>query len=118
MLDQAAEAWRGAGQAEKAADILLKLQRPEDAARLLQDAGKSVGSLAPAVQAELLQRQGKHQEAAEIFEKAGSMFRAAESYREAGDFAKAKLTSASSSRSPASLRWRSWLWMPRPRGFT
>jgi len=89
LYEQAAEAWRGAGQPERAADLLLKLQRPEDAARLLQDAGKSIGSLAPAIQAELLQRQGKHREAAEIFEKAGTLFRAAEAYREAGDLLKA-----------------------------
>jgi serine/threonine protein kinase/tetratricopeptide (TPR) repeat protein len=91
MSEQAANAWHLAGQVEKAADLYLKLQRPEEAARILREAGKAVGSLAPAVQAELLQRQGKHREAAEVFEKAGSLFRAAEAWKEAGDLKKAAI---------------------------
>ena len=66
MFDQAAEAWRRAGHAEKAADILLKLQRPEEAFRVLQESGRALSSLAPAVQAEILARQGKHSEAPAI----------------------------------------------------
>ncbi len=89
LYEQAADAWRLAGQIDKAADILLRLQKPEEAARLLREAGKDVSSLSPAVQAELLARQGKHREAAEIYEKAGSLFRAAESWKEAGDLLKA-----------------------------
>ncbi|PYT13252.1 MAG: hypothetical protein DMF51_11305 [Acidobacteria bacterium] len=89
MFDQAAEAWRRAGHAEKAADILLKLQRPEEAFRVLQESGRALSSLAPAVQAEILARQGKHSEAAEILEKSGSLFKAAEAWKEAGDLTRA-----------------------------
>ena len=89
LSEQAAEAWRRAGNVEKAADILLRLQKPDQAYRILKEAGKDVSSLAPAVQAELLARQGNHREAAEVFEKAGSHFRAAEAYKEAGDLLKA-----------------------------
>ncbi len=89
MPEAAAEAWRRAGQAERAADILLRLQKPEEAARVLREAGRDMSSLAPAVQAEVLLRQGKYREAAEIFEKAGSLFRAAEAWREAGEISKA-----------------------------
>ena len=31
LLEPAAQAWKQAGEAEKAAEILLRLQRPEDA---------------------------------------------------------------------------------------
>ncbi|MGH9797065.1 MAG: protein kinase domain-containing protein, partial [Candidatus Polarisedimenticolia bacterium] len=89
LPEPAAEAWSKAGEAEKAADIMLRLQRPEEASRILREAGKDVASLSPAVQAELLIRQGKHAEAAAIFEQAGSLFRAAEAYREAGQGGKA-----------------------------
>jgi len=89
MYDQAAEAWRRAGHAEKAADILLKLQRPEDAFKVLQESGRALSTLAPVVQAEILSRQGKHAEAAEILEAAGSLFKAAEAWKEAGEPLKA-----------------------------
>ncbi len=85
MADQAAEAWRRAGHAEKAADLLLKLQRPEEAFKVLQESGRDVATLAPAVQAEVLSRQGKHKEAAAILEKAGSLYKAAEAWKEAGE---------------------------------
>jgi serine/threonine protein kinase len=85
MYDQAAEAWRRAGHAEKAADILLRLQRPEDAFRVLQESGRDISTLGPVVQAEILARQGKHREAAEILEKTGSLFKAAEMWKEAGE---------------------------------
>src|SRR5262249_16782329 len=89
MFDQAAEAWRRAGHAEKAADILLRLQRPEDAFRILQESGRDISTLGPAVQAEILARQGKHQQAAELLEKAGSLFKAAEMWKEAGELVRA-----------------------------
>ncbi len=89
MYDQAAEAWRRAGHAEKAADILLRLQRPEEAFKVLQESGRALSTLAPAVQAEILGRQGKHAEAAEILEAAGSLFKAAEAWKEAGEPIKA-----------------------------
>jgi len=89
LPEQAAEAWKRAGQAEKAADILLKLQKPEAAVAVLRESGKDLSSLAPAVQAEILARQGKHREAAEVFEKAGILFRAAESWKTAGELRKA-----------------------------
>jgi len=85
MYDQAAEAWRRAGHAEKAADILLRLQRPEDAFKILQESGRDISTLGPVVQAGILARQGKHREAAEILEKAGSLFKAAEMWKEAGE---------------------------------
>jgi len=85
MYEQAAEAWRRAGDVEKAADILLRLQRPEDAFKILQASGRDLSTLAPAVQAELLSRQGRHREAAETLEKAGSLFKAAEVWKEAGE---------------------------------
>jgi serine/threonine protein kinase len=89
LLDQAAEAWRLAGNAEKAADILLRIQRPEEAYNVLQAAGKDLSSLAPGIQAEILVRQGKHAEAAEVYERAGTLFLAAEAWKEAGYFLKA-----------------------------
>ena len=89
MYEQAAEAWRRAGCAEKAADIFLKLQRPEDAFRVLQESGRSLSTLEPAVQAELLARQGKHREAAEVLERAGSLFQAAEAWQQAGELVRA-----------------------------
>jgi serine/threonine protein kinase len=89
LLEQAAEAWKAAGQVEKAADILLRLQKPEEACRILQESGKDISALAPAVRAEILGRQGNHKEAAEILEKAGSLYRAAEAWKAAGDFLKA-----------------------------
>ncbi len=91
MYDLAAEAWRRAGHAEKAADILLKLQRPEEAFRVLQESGRPLSTLAPAVHAEILARQGKHGEAAEILEAAGSLFKAAEAWKEAGEPLKAAI---------------------------
>ncbi|HEU4403325.1 MAG TPA: protein kinase, partial [Candidatus Polarisedimenticolia bacterium] len=89
LPEQAAYAWQRAGQVEKAADIFLRLQRPEEACTILRAAGKEISSLAPGVQAEILGRQGKHHEAAELFEKAGSLYRAAEAWKEAGDLARA-----------------------------
>jgi eukaryotic-like serine/threonine-protein kinase len=89
LLEQAAEAWRQAGEPEKAADILLKLQKPEQAYAVLRESGKEIGSLSPAVQAEILVRQGKHREAAEVLERSGSLFRAAECWREAGELTRA-----------------------------
>ncbi|MBI4169816.1 MAG: protein kinase, partial [Acidobacteria bacterium] len=89
LFDQAAEAWQRAGLVERAADILLRLQRPEEACRILQESGKDISTLAPAVRAEILGRQGKHSEAAEILEKAGSLYRAAEAWKAAGDSLKA-----------------------------
>ncbi|MFQ5876292.1 MAG: protein kinase [Acidobacteriota bacterium] len=85
MLEQAAEAWRLAGKAERAADILLRLQKPDRAYAVLREAGKELSSLSPAVQAEILSRQGKHREAAGVLERAGSRYRAAEAWREAGE---------------------------------
>ncbi|HKQ96402.1 MAG TPA: hypothetical protein VJV75_00860, partial [Candidatus Polarisedimenticolia bacterium] len=89
MLDQAAEAWRLGGQVEKAADVLLRAQRPQDAYRILKEAGKDLSALAPAVHAEILAGQGKRAEAAAIYERAGNLYLAAESWREAGEFGKA-----------------------------
>ncbi len=89
LPEQAAEAWQRAGQPEKAADLLLRLQKPEAALAVLRASGKDISSLAPAVQAEILARQGKHREAAEVFEKAGNLFRAAESWKAAGELHKA-----------------------------
>jgi len=89
MLDQAAEAWKQAGEMEKAADLLLKLQRPDDAYAVLEESGHAIDSLSPGIQAELLQRKGKHREAAEVLEKSGSMYRAAEAWTEAGDLTRA-----------------------------
>ena len=89
LLEQAATAWRQAGKAEKAADILLKLQKPEEAYAVLQEAGKELSSLSPAVQAQILTKQGKHHEAAEVLEKAGSLYAAAEAWREAGEGSRA-----------------------------
>jgi len=85
MYDQGAEAWHRAGHTEKAADILLRLQRPEDAFRILQEAGRDISTLGPVVQAEILARQGKQSEAADILERAGSFFKAAEMWKEAGE---------------------------------
>ncbi len=85
LYDEAAEAWRRAGHAERAADILLRLQRPEEAFRILQASGRDISTLAPAIQAEVLSRQGKHRDAAEILEKAGSLFKAAEMWKEAAE---------------------------------
>ncbi|HKB06979.1 MAG TPA: protein kinase [Candidatus Polarisedimenticolia bacterium] len=85
MNDQAAEAWRRAGHTEKAADILLRLQRPEEAFKILQAAGRDISSLGPGVQAEILARQGNQRGAAEVLEKAGSLYKAAEMWKEAGE---------------------------------
>ena len=85
MYDQAADAWQRAGHTEKAADILLRLQRPEDAFRILQESGRDISTLGPVVQAEMLARQGDRRGAAEILEKAGSLFKAAEMWKEAGE---------------------------------
>ncbi|HXH29042.1 MAG TPA: protein kinase [Candidatus Polarisedimenticolia bacterium] len=89
LLEQAAEAWRQAGEPEKAADILLRLQKPDRAYAVLRESGKEIASLSPAVQAEILSRQGKHREAAEVLERAGSLYRAAECWREAGELTRA-----------------------------
>jgi serine/threonine protein kinase len=89
LLDQAAEAWRLAGQVEKAADLLLRAQRPQEAYRILNEAGKDLSTLAPAIHAEILAGQGKRAEAAAIYERAGSLYLAAESFREAGEFGRA-----------------------------
>ncbi len=89
MMEQAAAAWRAAGEVEKATDILLKLQKPEEAYALLREAGQDLSSLSPAVQAEILIRQGKHAEAAGILEKAGSLYRAAEALAKAGESGRA-----------------------------
>ncbi|MEE9472317.1 MAG: protein kinase [Gemmatimonadota bacterium] len=89
LLEEAALAWRAAGQVEKAADILLRLQKPDEAYALLKSAGKDLSVLPPAVQAEILGRQGHLHQAAEILEKAGSLFRAAEAWSKAGEPARA-----------------------------
>src|SRR6267142_6116759 len=85
MYDQAAEAWQRAGHTEKAADILLRLQRPEDAFRILQESGRDISTLGPVVQAGMLARQGDRRGAADILEKAGSLYKAAEMWKEAGE---------------------------------
>ncbi|HYV17759.1 MAG TPA: protein kinase [Verrucomicrobiae bacterium] len=89
LMDQAAEAWRKAGEAEKAAEIFLRLQRPDDAWAALREAGKDLSGVSPAVQAAILSRQGKHREAAEILEKAGSLYPASEEWKKAGDLLRA-----------------------------
>jgi serine/threonine protein kinase len=89
LMEEAALAWRAAGQVEKAADILLRLQKPEEAYALLREAGKDLSTMSPAVQAEILTRQGKHREAAELLEKVGSHYRAAEAWMKGGDLARA-----------------------------
>jgi serine/threonine protein kinase/tetratricopeptide (TPR) repeat protein len=89
LMEEAALAWRAAGHVEKAADILLRLQKPVEAYNLLRAAGKDLSTLSPAVQAEILTRQGKHREAAEVLEKAGSRYRAAEAWMKAGDLPRA-----------------------------
>jgi len=89
LLDQAAQAWKQAGQPEKAAEILLRLQRPEEAYAVLRDSGKDLSTLAPAVQAEILGRQGRHGEAALVLEQAGCLFLAAEAFQQAGDLLRA-----------------------------
>ncbi len=88
-LEQAAAAWRQAGKADRAVDILLRLQKPEEAVAVLEESGGDLSALDPAVQAAILIRQGKHQQAAEILEKAGSQFRAAEAWAEAGEYQRA-----------------------------
>jgi len=89
LLEPAARAWRQAGETEKAAEILLKLQRPEDAWALLRETGKDLSTLAPAVQAEILSRHGKHGEAAEVLERAGNLMLAAEAWKQDGNLLKA-----------------------------
>src|SRR5207247_8511813 len=63
----------------------LRLQRPEDAFKSLQESGRDSWTLGPVVQAGILARQGKHREAAETLEKSGSLFKAAEMWKEAGE---------------------------------
>jgi serine/threonine-protein kinase len=89
LMDQAAQAWRKGGEAEKAAEILLRLQRPDDAWAALKEAGKDLSGVSPAVQAAILTRQGKHREAAEVLERAGTLFLAAEEWKQAGDLLRA-----------------------------
>jgi len=89
LLEPAARAWRQAGETEKAAEILLKLQRPEDAWALMREAGKDLSTLAPGVQAEILSRHGKHGEAAEVLERAGILTLAAEAWKQDGNLLKA-----------------------------
>ena len=89
MMEQAARAYREAGQIEKAVDILLRLQKPDEAYAILQEAGKDLSALAPAIQAEILARRGDHGEAAGVLEKAGSLYRAAEQWKAAGQLDRA-----------------------------
>ena len=89
LLEPAAQAWKQAGQTEKAAEILLRLQRPDEACAVLRDSGKDLSTLAPVVRAEILTRQGKHGEAAEVLEKAGSLFLAAEAWKQGGNMLRA-----------------------------
>jgi len=89
MMEQAARAYREAGQIEKAVDILLRLQKPDEAYAILQEAGKDLSALAPAIQAEMLARRGNHDEAAGVLEKAGSLYRAAEEWKAAGQLERA-----------------------------
>jgi serine/threonine protein kinase len=89
LMDQAAQAWRKGGEAEKAAEILLRLQRPDDAWAALKEAGKDLSGVSPAVQAAILTRQGKHREAAEVLERAGTLYLAAEAWKQAGDLLRA-----------------------------
>jgi serine/threonine protein kinase len=89
LLEPAAQAWKQAGEAEKAAEILLRLQRPEDAWEVLRAAGKDLSTLSPAVQAEILSRHGKHKEAAEVLERAGNLYLAAEAWRQDGNLLRA-----------------------------
>ncbi|HYV84644.1 MAG TPA: protein kinase [Patescibacteria group bacterium] len=89
LLEPAAQAWKQAGEAEKAAEILLKLQRPEEAWEVLRAAGKDLSTLAPAVQAEILSRHGKHKDAAEVLERAGNLYLAAEAWKQDGNLLRA-----------------------------
>jgi serine/threonine protein kinase len=89
LMEQAAQAWRKAGEAEKAAEIFLRLQRPDDAWAALHEAGKDLSGVSPAVQAAILSRQGKHREAAEVLERAGSLYPASEEWKMAGDLLRA-----------------------------
>jgi serine/threonine protein kinase len=89
LLEPAAQAWTQAGEAEKAAEIYLKLQRPEDAWSVLREAGKDLSCLSPAVQAEILSRHGKHAEAAEVLERAGNLQLAAEAWKQDGNLLRA-----------------------------
>jgi serine/threonine protein kinase/tetratricopeptide (TPR) repeat protein len=89
LMEQAAQAWRNGGEAEKAAEIFLRLQRPDDAWAALHEAGKDLSGVSPAVQAAILSRQGKHREAAEVLERAGSLYPASEEWKKAGDLLRA-----------------------------
>jgi len=89
LMEQAAQAWRKAGEPEKAAEIFLRLQRPDDAWQALHEAGKDLSGVSPAVQAAILSRQGKHREAAEVLERAGSLYPASEEWKKAGDLLRA-----------------------------
>ena len=84
MMEQAAGAYREAGEIEKAVDILLRLQKPDEAYAILQAAGKDLSALSPAIQAEILTRRGDHGQAAQVLETAGSLYRAAEEWKAAG----------------------------------
>jgi serine/threonine protein kinase/tetratricopeptide (TPR) repeat protein len=83
--EEAASAWKTAGRADKAAEILLRLHKPEEAYTALREAGRDLGSLPPEVQAVILTRQGRQNEAAEVLEKAGLLYAAAEAWAQAGD---------------------------------
>jgi serine/threonine protein kinase len=89
LMEQAAQAWRKAGEAEKAAEILLQLQKPDEAWAALKEAGKDLSGVSPAVQAAILTRQGKHREAAGVLERAGTLYLAAEAWKKAGDLLRA-----------------------------
>jgi serine/threonine protein kinase len=89
LMEQAAQAWRKAGEPEKAAEIFLRLQRPDEAWQSLHEAGKDLSGVSPAVQAAILSRQGKHREAAEVLERAGSLYPASEEWKKAGDLLRA-----------------------------
>jgi len=89
LMEQAAQAWVKAGEPEKAAEIFLRLQRPDDAWQALHEAGKDLSGVSPAVQAAILSRQGKHREAAEVLERAGSLYPASEEWKKAGDLLRA-----------------------------
>ena len=89
LMEQAAHAWRKAGEPEKAAEIFLRLQQPDEAWQALHEAGKDLSGVSPAVQAAILSRQGKHREAADILERAGSLFPASEEWKKAGDLLRA-----------------------------
>lgn len=87
LFEQAVQAFRKAGRADRAAALLIKLEDYGEALKLVEE--EPGATVDPKLLGELYLRSGRFEKAAEVFLSQGLGFRAAECFESGGDLARA-----------------------------